>query len=171
MVLVGLIAIMFIPNLMKTREVSDSFPWVLRHAIGLLEENTNLLRCCTLPHTTPECIFDPGQILSFSHHGLSQSHWFTTSKVLGHWSSWVLVWSSSASTAFQCMAQPITPRHPCCELILGLLLRKNIMALKWEKPGAGGTYPTGLSCLGFIFFPSLGHRAGVNIKLQISQWM
>lgn len=33
-VLVGLIAVMFIPNFMKTRELSDSFHGALSHAIG-----------------------------------------------------------------------------------------------------------------------------------------
>lgn len=48
-VLAGPIAMMFIPNFMKTRELSDSFPRALHHSIGLLEENTNLQRETLLP--------------------------------------------------------------------------------------------------------------------------
>ena len=60
-VLAGLIAMTFIPNFMKTRELSDSFLRALSHAIVLLEENTNLQRPCHLPRATSECMFDLGK--------------------------------------------------------------------------------------------------------------
>lgn len=43
-VMADLIAVMFIPSFMKTREMGDHFPRAISHAIGLLEENISLQR-------------------------------------------------------------------------------------------------------------------------------
>jgi len=60
-VLADLMAMMFIPTFMKTRELSDSFLRALSHAKGLLEVDTNLQAPFPLSYTTSECMFDLGK--------------------------------------------------------------------------------------------------------------
>lgn len=187
---------MFIPSFMKTREMSNSFPRTISHAIGLLEENISLqrpfptasLNVCLISAEAPFhwCKFDAG--LCWPDHNLMvilspEMFLNVTSDTSrprcqsrGHMGSWCQGFCSELRTTCSdsagvglCGSFP----HCSCKYLPGFLnilaIASLLTALKWRSGSAEPFYIfNGREC---SFYPGawwlkLGEAAGGEGSLE-----